>query len=310
MEHPANDVLEAPVTPSQMTRSAAERAISRGELNVDTPTSVSRNVVTRTTGRRHGPVTRIVSPSDIGALIKPFVFLDYFDIVPNDDSLFPIHPHSGIATITVLLSGNLRYEDTTGASGTLSAGSVEWMSAGNGVWHEGGPSGRERFRGYQIWVALPHNLENGPPCSQYLPAEGVPNVGPARIVLGQYGDSRSEIGAPPGINLLHVRLYAGQQWSYKPPVGHTVAWAHVNNGTLVASGTRLRNEFAAFTASEEPLEFVAEDDVDFIVASAIPHPHDLVLGYYSVHTSKEALSSGEAGIARIGKQLRTEGRIR
>ncbi|MFP3624387.1 hypothetical protein SB771_34510, partial [Burkholderia sp. SIMBA_051] len=43
------------------------------------PTSLPRAIVARTQGRRHGPVTRIVSPGDLGELIKPFVFLDYFD---------------------------------------------------------------------------------------------------------------------------------------------------------------------------------------------------------------------------------------
>ena len=39
-----------------------------------------RPIVLRTRGQRHGPITRLVSPSDTGELIKPFVFLDFFDI--------------------------------------------------------------------------------------------------------------------------------------------------------------------------------------------------------------------------------------
>jgi len=31
----------------------------------------------------------------------------------------------------------------------------------------------------------------------------------------------------------------------------------------------------------------------------VPHPHDLVLGYYSVHTSAEALAEGERRIREI-----------
>jgi hypothetical protein len=41
----------------------------------------------------------------------------------------------------------------------------------------------------------------------------------------------------------------------------------------------------------------------------VKHPHPLVLGSYSVHTSPEALEIGEAGIARIGARLREQGRI-
>ncbi|MDP9877621.1 redox-sensitive bicupin YhaK (pirin superfamily) [Variovorax boronicumulans] len=270
----------------------------------------TRRIVARTRGRAHGPVTRVVSPSDIGELIKPFVFLDYFDFKPTGNALFPMHPHSGIATITVLLSGDLRYEDTTGASGTLSAGSVEWMRAGNGVWHDASPSGLERFQGYQVWVALPRRLENRMAHSQYLPAEAVPQAGPARIVLGRHDGAHSRVAAPEGMNLLHVRLAAGERWRYQPPAGHDVAWTHVHRGELRVAGDRLQGELAVFEESNTAIDFTAEGDTDFIVGSAVKHPHDLVLGYYSVHTSPEALQRGEAEIARLGRQLRADGRIR
>jgi redox-sensitive bicupin YhaK (pirin superfamily) len=61
-----------------------------------------RSIVIRTRGQRHGPITRLVSPSGIGELIKPFVFLDLFDISAATGPNFGWHPHSGIATLTVL----------------------------------------------------------------------------------------------------------------------------------------------------------------------------------------------------------------
>lgn len=284
-----------------------EHAVSE---SVHASTVQSRSIVARTRGRSHGPVTRIVSPSDIGELIKPFVFLDYFDFKPSGDALFPMHPHSGIATITVLLSGDLRYEDTTGASGVLAAGSVEWMRAGNGVWHDASPAGLQRFHGYQVWVALPPSLENGVPESQYLPSEAVPRHGPARVVLGRHAGMSSRVAAPEGMNLLHLHLSAGERWRYQPPAGHEVAWAHVHRGALQVAGEQLQGELVVFEEGEGALEFIAHGDTEFIVGSAVKHPHDLVLGYYSVHSSSEALRRGEAEIARIGRQLRAEGRIR
>jgi redox-sensitive bicupin YhaK (pirin superfamily) len=284
-----------------------EHAVSE---SVHASAAQMRSIVASTRGRAHGPITRIVSPSDIGELIKPFVFLDYFDFKPTGNALFPMHPHSGIATITVLLSGDLRYEDTTGASGILAAGSVEWMRAGNGVWHDASPAGSERFQGYQVWVALPRSLENGVAQSQYLPSEAVPRRGPARVVLGRHAGASSRVAAPDGMNLLHVHLAAGERWRYQPPAGHDVAWTHVHHGALLVSGDRLQGELAVFEESDNALEFSAEGETDFIVGSAVKHPHDLVLGYYSVHTSPEALQRGEAEIARIGRQLRADGRIR
>jgi redox-sensitive bicupin YhaK (pirin superfamily) len=284
------------------------------ELALSEPRQASsahrRGIVARTRGRSHGPITRIVSPPDIGELIKPFVFLDHFDFQPTGQAMFPMHPHSGIATITVLLSGNLRYEDTTGASGTLVAGSVEWMRAGGGVWHDASPADLERFQGYQVWVALPPSLENGSPHSQYLPPDAVPRQGPARVVLGRHAGASSRVAAPEGMNLLHVHLGAGEHWRYQPPAGHVVAWTHVHQGALLVAGERLQGELAVFEESEDALEFTAHGDTDFIVGSAVKHPHDLVLGRYSVHTSSDALRQGEAEIARVGRKLVASGRIR
>src|SRR3979409_912756 len=78
-----------------------------------------RQIIHRTHGRRHGPITRLVSPSDLGDILKPFVFLDLFDDEGTSFSGFGLHPHSGIATVTCMLEGSVRYEDTTGAAGIL-----------------------------------------------------------------------------------------------------------------------------------------------------------------------------------------------
>lgn len=69
-----------------------------------------RAIALRTRGQRHGPITRLVSPSDIGEFIKPFVFLDLFDISGSTAPNFGWHPHSGIATLTVLHEGALEYQ--------------------------------------------------------------------------------------------------------------------------------------------------------------------------------------------------------
>ena len=59
----------------------------------------SRRIAHRTYGRRHGPITRLMSPSDLGEILKPFVFLDLFNTEGGSFSGFGLHPHSGIATL-------------------------------------------------------------------------------------------------------------------------------------------------------------------------------------------------------------------
>ena len=270
----------------------------------------SRSIVFRTQGRSHGPVTRVVSPSGTGERIKPFVFLDYFELQQARDLGFGIHPQSGIATITVLLQGDVRYEDTTGKAGILRAGGVEWMRAGGGVWHDGAPVAGAPVQGLQLWIALPAAEENAPAKSQYIDPQSVPQEGPVRVILGRYGKAKSPIRAPSGVNYLNVRLKDGERWEYQPAAGHDVAWVYSYQGSLHAEGEAVAlKELAVFQEGESALRFEASGDTAFVLGSAVKHPHDLVLGYYSVHTSAKALEAGEAEIRRIGERLRAEGRL-
>ena len=217
------------------------------------------------------------------------------------------HPHSGIATVTVVFDGAVGFAETTGKSGVLPAGSVEWMQAGGGVWHTGAAE-PEGVTGFQLWVALPPELENAPNASHYVMPEDVPVEGPARVILGAYGGARSPIDAPP-MTYLSVSLKAGERWSYQPPEGHSVAWVAVDEGTLRTPSLVTRGSIAIFEPSEQSIDFVAEGNTRFVLGSAAKHPHDLALGNYSVHTSVAALLEGEAEIRRIGQGLLADGTL-
>ncbi len=274
----------------------------------------ARAIVHRTRGSTQGPITRLVSPGDLGEFLKPFVFLDFFGFKSTAGHRnFGMHPHSGIATLTFMIEGDVSYEDTTGKKGVLSAGGVEWMRAGNGVWHTGAPVGDSAVQGFQLWVALPAAEENAPAQSLYLAPSQVPQVGPVRVLLGRYGAAQSAIAAPSSMNYLAVHLKDGEHWHYSPPAGHTVGWAAVSAGRLGAGGDAVDpigvGELAVFEESGKAIDFVAHGDTVFVLGSAVKHPHELVLGYYSVHTSSAALTQGEAEIQRIGTRLRQEGKL-
>jgi redox-sensitive bicupin YhaK (pirin superfamily) len=154
--------------------------------------------------------------------------------------------------------------------------------------------------GLPALVALPAAEENAPAQSLYLAPSQVPQEGPARVLLGNHGAARSAIPAPASMNYLAVRLKDGERWRYMPPTGHTVGWVAVNAGRLDAGGPVATGELAVFEESAKAIDFVAHGDTAFVLGSAAKHPHELVMGRYSVHTSKAALDQGEAEIRRIG----------
>ena len=274
------------------------------------PSETARPVIHRTRGRRHGPITRLMSPSDLGEVVKPFVFLDLFDNVGGSfNDIGGLHPHSGIATLTYVAEGSIRYEDTDGSAGLLTAGGVEWMRAGGGIWHGGGGGKPERTRGFQLWIALPPSLELGPSHSLYQDPAAIKTSGPARVLLGEHERAISSITPPSPTNYLAVRLKRGESWRYQAPAGHTVLWIAVGAGIVAVPDEIEAGEMAVFESSNQAVVFEARSDAEFVLGSSVPHPHDLVLGYYSVHTSPDALRQGEARISRIHERLVAAGRL-
>jgi redox-sensitive bicupin YhaK (pirin superfamily) len=202
-------------------------------------------VVHHTRGSTHGPITRLVSPSDLGQLIKPFIFLDRFETAAGGPPLgFGMHPHSGIATLTWQPDTDVRYEDTTGQKGVLLAGGLEWMNAGGGAWHQAMLMGSGRAQGFQLWVAMPPGIENGPSEGQYVAPDAVARVIDSGVqilvLLGEWtangATARSPIQSHQDMNYFVVMLEAGAQWRYSPPAQHDVAWAFGFDRTRMAGG--------------------------------------------------------------------------
>jgi redox-sensitive bicupin YhaK (pirin superfamily) len=165
-------------------------------------------------------------------------------------------------------------------------------------------------KAFQLWVALPPALENGTSRARYVMPDEVPTDGRVRVILGTYDGMTSPIDAPPNITYLVVSLQDGERWTYSPAKGHDVAWVAVSEGALRTSSTITSGEVAVFAEGGEAIDFVAKGATRFVVGSARKHPHDLVLGNYSVHTSLDALRQGEAEISRIGSRLRADGILR
>jgi redox-sensitive bicupin YhaK (pirin superfamily) len=249
-----------------------------------------------------------MSPSDLGAILKPFVFLDLFE---HQGPPFSggLHPHSGIATLSYLTEGSVTYIDPDDVKGVLPAGGVEWMQAGRGMWHGGGLDKAGRTCGFQLWIALPPELELGSTISVYQSPEEVATDGPVRVLLGSYGGARSSIKAPSPINYLAVHLKAGERWRYTPPEGHTVLWTAIASGEVSVPVELRHGDLAAFEPSSGAVDFTALTDTKFVLGSAAPHEHDLVLGDYSVHTTPAALRDGEGHILSIRARLMKEGRL-
>ena len=122
----------------------------------------------------------------------PFLMLDDFRAQKPEDYLagFPWHPHRGIETVTYMLEGTVEHSDSMGNAGSITAGDVQWMTAGSGIIHQEMPRPvHGRMGGFQLWVNLPRAYKMMHPRYQEVPGSRIPTVSPRagvtiRIVCG------------------------------------------------------------------------------------------------------------------------------
>lgn len=114
--------------------------------------------------------------------VGPFVFLDHMGPTQMKDfqnlDVGP-HPHIGLSTLTYLFEGAITHRDSLGTVMDITPGAVNWMTAGKGVVHsERTPeylrTTDKSLHGFQIWVALPKNLEDCEPSFHHIEASQIP----------------------------------------------------------------------------------------------------------------------------------------
>jgi quercetin 2,3-dioxygenase len=171
--------------------------------------------------------------------LDPFVHMDQMgevDYGPGEPKGTPWHPHRGFETVTYIIDGTFRHQDSNGGGGLITNGDTQWMTAGGGILHIEAPpeelvvSGG-LFHGIQLWVNLPARLKMTQPRYQDIRAGQVALLSSAdggallRVIAGSFGEpAAGESGGvvPPGqysgpgithtpISLLHATVSPGAQ---------------------------------------------------------------------------------------------------
>ncbi|PCI59069.1 MAG: quercetin 2,3-dioxygenase [Gammaproteobacteria bacterium] len=102
-------------------------------------------------------LTRLIGSANLMQL-DPFLLFDAFGSDQPQDYIggFPPHPHRGFETVTYMLAGKMRHQDSAGNSGVIEADGVQWMTAGKGIIHSEMPEQEQGLlAGFQLWVNLP-----------------------------------------------------------------------------------------------------------------------------------------------------------
>ena len=126
---------------------------------------------------------RRVLPAPSRQRVGPFIFFDHMgpaDFAPGQGIGVRPHPHIGLATVTYLFEGVIQHRDSLGFDQPIEPGAVNWMTAGRGIVHsertpEPMRAAGSRLHGLQIWLALPHALEETEPAFVHHPADTIPH---------------------------------------------------------------------------------------------------------------------------------------
>jgi redox-sensitive bicupin YhaK (pirin superfamily) len=151
----------------------------------------------------------------------PFLLLDDFRNDNPSDYLagFPWHPHRGIETITYVLAGSVEHGDSLGNKGKMTAGDVQWMTAGSGILHQEMPRGdaQGRMHGFQLWANLPSSLKMTDPRYQDIPASAIPEVTDddgtrVRVISGAFWGKQGPVeGVAADPSYLDISVPPGKQ---------------------------------------------------------------------------------------------------
>jgi len=164
--------------------------------------------------------------------LDPFLLLDHMGPIeygPHEAVGAPDHPHRGFETVLYLLEGETGYLDSLGNKGLITAGMVEWLTAGSGIVHCGFPSQNRwenggRLQGLQLWVNLPKKFKMIQPQHQYINKDTMPvavskdGLVTVKVISGESLGVQAIIHTKTPIIYLDISLEAGGRLEQPLPI--------------------------------------------------------------------------------------------
>ncbi|KAF8590579.1 pirin domain-containing protein [Ramaria rubella] len=224
--------------------------------------------------------------------LSPFLMLDHFTV--SEGAGFPDHPHRGQATVTYMLEGSSRHEDSAGHRGEIVTGGVQWMCAGRGIIHAEMPvqgDGLPEPRGLQLWIDLPKEYKMMEPNYQELGPAEIPTAYPQgldgpvqiRVISGKSHGIDSPVRPQGGCWYFHVIFKKKSSIFLEIPIGWT-SFLYIMKGNIIVS----RNDDSP---QEEPFHTLVlsaasnetgvavdatKDDTEFVLIAGEPLDQEVV----------------------------------
>lgn len=238
--------------------------------------------------------------------IDPFLFLNhhgYQVYKPHNHGLpFGPHPHRGMETVTFIVEGDIMHKDSQGYKSVISAGGVQWMTAGRGLIHaevssdafkqEGGP-----LEILQLWVNLPARLKMTEPAYSGLQKEAIPTVAVnelvnVNLVSGTWDGQKGAFNTLSDVFLSTIAIKAGGTVSLPVAAERTILF-YLIRGSLTVNGQPIKQrELAEFNHDGDTLEVTGDTDSLLLFGHAVPFNEPVVArGPFVMNTEQQIMEA-------------------
>lgn len=246
--------------------------------------------------------------------ISPFLMLDFnaeYDFGPTEDLRgVDVHPHKGFETVTIAYKGAVEHYDSSGNSGVIHPGDVQWMTAGKGILHKefherqfsrkGGP-----FEMVQLWVNLPRKDKGVEGHYQAITKDQMGKVeipndgGVVNVIAGQFNEVVGPAETYSPVNLFDIKLKKDGEITASVSESHNTALL-VINGSIEVNGEEVReHDFVLFENKGNEIALKASVDSVVLLLSGEPIDEPIVsYGPFVMNTEaeiREAISDFQSG---------------
>jgi redox-sensitive bicupin YhaK (pirin superfamily) len=235
--------------------------------------------------------------------VSPFLLLDFnaeYDFGPSDHIRgVDVHPHKGFETVTIAYKGSVAHHDSTGNSGVINPGDVQWMTAGAGILHKeyheesfskkGGP-----FEMVQLWVNLPAKDKLTAPKYQPLTADQMGKVtlpdngGVVNIIAGNFNENKGPATTYTPVNVFDIRLNKDGKLNTNISVTHNSILLVIEGKVTVNGEQAGEHDFVLFKNEGEEINITSDEDSVVLLLSGEPIDEPIAqYGPFVMNTQQE-----------------------
>jgi len=237
-------------------------------------------------------------------MVGPFSFIDHMGPSEVGNGKFldiDAHPHIGLSTLTYLFEGQIRHQDSIGTDQLIGPGSVNLMTAGKGVTHtERTPENLRKqtstMHGYQIWIALPKDLEDMEPEFQHVDAADLPRWqdGNAQftLVAGKGYGKTSPVKAFSELFMVEVKTTGAYSLDVANQLSGEIGIVLVE-GAIDACGNRVEKGNMLVSKLENQCAITVEANSHLLLFGGQPFPEERFIFWNFVSSSKEKIEAAK-----------------